>query len=259
MVQITATTEHTKVFCYSIITNRCWVEAANNGGSSWPTMNCHVLLATYGWLLLLTSTWTTQKSPLRSGPILLYVDSLLWRSVYRTIAYQWPYLLVPIIWLSAVMSLHCVSICCCRNVFTVLLPSSDCLYSFHGLQPSCHIASSLRLLIPSSVQVYCHLFCEGTSLWCPWSPSWMASQCCAGLNCLLLRAACLEHHGHFVEVQSVRKISLWPFSLSSTLQYSVLSAELRSLIHVSSSSGPWQPCSSSREAPWQSWLGSWHP
>jgi hypothetical protein len=54
------------------------------------------------------------------------------------------------------------------SVFTEPLPSSGRLFflRYSGFQPSCRIAPSLRLLVPSSLTAYHHFFfSEGT---CPW-------------------------------------------------------------------------------------------
>jgi hypothetical protein len=37
-------------------------------------------------------------------PLLLHVDSLLWKDVHCSIAQQWSPLLVPLFWLSAIIS-----------------------------------------------------------------------------------------------------------------------------------------------------------
>jgi hypothetical protein len=79
--------------------------------------------------------------------------------------------------------LHCciLMVHCCGNVFTAPLPSSGrLLLNYSRFQPSCHIASSLRLLVLSSLQAYRHFFSEGTCLWHLWSSSQMAPQCRAG-------------------------------------------------------------------------------
>jgi hypothetical protein len=65
--------------------------------------------------------------------------SLLWKHVYCSVTLQWPPLLVPLFWLSAVMS-HC---------------------------------SLVRMLIPSSLQVYrLFFFSQGTWQWRLWLPLW---------------------------------------------------------------------------------------
>jgi hypothetical protein len=71
---------------------------------------------------------------------------------------------------------YCVTMCCRRDVFTVPLPNNDLLYSFHysHFQTSCHIAPSLRLLVPNCLQAYHCYFSEGACLWRLLSPSWRA-------------------------------------------------------------------------------------
>jgi hypothetical protein len=50
--------------------------------------------------------WTTQKTPIPRIPLLLYIDSLLQKRVYRAVADKRPPLLVPLFQLSAAMSQH---------------------------------------------------------------------------------------------------------------------------------------------------------
>jgi hypothetical protein len=77
--------------------------------------------------------WTSQKTLIPTVPLLLRAYSSLKKHIYCAIAQQWMYKKYTV--------LHgCIGICCHENAFTVLLPSNDCLCSFHytGFQPLCH-------------------------------------------------------------------------------------------------------------------------
>jgi hypothetical protein len=103
---------------------------------------------------------------------------------------------------------YCVIICCCRNVFTVPLPSNDRLYSFHysGFQPSCHIALWFRRIYFRSRRRTTFIPRRmGLALPFP--------------NCSLLRAARLERHGPFKGVP--------PYSATGGLQSSSRAPHLR--------------------------------
>jgi hypothetical protein len=75
-----------------------------------------------------------------------------------------------------------------ETCFKKLLHSSGCLCDA-SLTPdfwllgSCHIAPSLRLLIPRNIQAYHHVFCsEGSTQPHLWPPTWMAPLCQTGTD-----------------------------------------------------------------------------
>jgi hypothetical protein len=79
--------------------------------------------------------------------LLFHAHQLPWECIYWAVAWQWSHRKCRLFY-------WWVLIRYCGHLFTTSWPSNDCFYLSHysGFQPSCHIAPSLRLLIPNSLQ-----------------------------------------------------------------------------------------------------------
>jgi hypothetical protein len=94
------TAAHIKSYVrYSVVINLCWVAAPSNGNFLRASKNCHCSFATHDWLTAdsdlritfpvgpryIALARTIQKTRLPTIPLLLRVESLLRKSVYRSV------------------------------------------------------------------------------------------------------------------------------------------------------------------------------
>jgi hypothetical protein len=138
-----------------------------------------------------------------------------------------PLLTIPLL-------LHLYS--CHRNVFTKSLSSNSHLFwlQYSGCQALCDIVSSLRLLMPCSLQAYCHFsLSKGACLWHLWSSSWMACQHHDGHDVCVCVRVCVSIYMYVcvcVKVQAKidPALALWPsqFVVLPLLIYPFLSPML---------------------------------
>jgi hypothetical protein len=135
-LQISTTTGQRKFFaCCSVITGCCKVVATDSGDSSWPTMNCHCLLATHihlagsGKLLLVLTSTVTLGS--KSCTLFIFyclatlgiVQLTCWPILYGpgvSLIENTVFAIVVSVYVTLEMCLHCcwraVTACTCSNI-----------------------------------------------------------------------------------------------------------------------------------------------